>query len=218
MTVYSLPMAGFGHAPSWLVVLAITSIAVGVGLLALLVWHVVRRILDVPRIPRGFGTYAFMLIACVLLIAEGATSLAVAAALGDWQNPVDAGASAIAEVHCRRLGPSRVELRYATLGAGGQRGPEQTQTIAAASCGIAVERLRFHPPLPRLGLLERLRLVPVGTSAPAATTPPWRALPQPLGLPIASAEAQQLAIPTADDAPYRIVADDRGLRVEKLQR
>ena len=50
------------------------------------------------------------------------------------------------------------------------------------------------------------------------STPLWRALPQPLGLPIASAEAQPVAIPAGDGARYRVIADDRGARVEKLER
>jgi hypothetical protein len=204
MGVNSEAMVAFHQAPTWLVVLAITSIVLGAAILLLLGWHVVRRSL-----------YAILVGACVVLIAEGVTALAVATALGDWQAPAT---TALAEVHCRRTGPTRVELRFATLDSAGRRGPEEAQTIDSLPCEVAIERLHFHQGLERFGLLERLRLARVGTVRRPTSTPTWRALPQPLGLPIASAEAQQVAIPTEDDAPYRVVADDRGLRVEKLVR
>jgi hypothetical protein len=213
MGVYSGSMAGFTHAPTSLVVLAITSMAVGALLLLLLGWHVVRRLLDVPRIPRGAGFYTFAVAACALSIAGGVSALAVAAALDDWQT--QPGAGAIAEVHCRRTGPKSVELGYVTIGADGKRGPEETQTIDSLPCAVAVEKLHFSQPLAHLGLMERHRLSGVGAARHTAI-PLWRALPQPLGLPIAFAEAQQVAIPSEDGAPYRVFADDRGLRVEKL--
>jgi hypothetical protein len=208
-------MAGFAQAPTWLVVLAITGLALGVLLLLLLGWHVVRRMLDVPRVPRGAAFYAVTVAACILFIAGGVTALAVAAALEDWQS--QAGPGAIAEVHCRRTGPNRVELGYVTIDANGKRAPEETQTIESLPCAVAVEKLHFQPGLARLGLIERHRLSGVG-AARHSSTPLWRALPQPMGLPIASAEAQQVAIPSEDGVRYRVVADDRGLRVEKLER
>jgi hypothetical protein len=214
MGVYSEPMPGFAQAPTWMVVLAITSVALGALLLLVLGWHVVRRLLDVPRIPRGAGFYTVAVGACVLCIAGGVATLAVAAALDDWQS--QAGPGAIAEVHCRRTAPNRVEVSYLTIGANGKRGPEETQTIESLPCAVAVERLRFPQALARLGLMERHRLAQVGSVRRPTSTPLWRALPQPLGLPIASAEAQQVAIPSEDGAPYRVMADDRGLRVEKL--
>jgi len=216
MSVYSDSMAGFAQAPTWLVVLAITSIALGAFLLLLLGWHVVRRILDVPRVPRGAGTYAVMIGLCVLSIAGGATALVVAAALDDWQT--QGGPAAVAEVHCRRVAPTRVEVSYVTLGPDGKRGAEEKQTIESLPCEIAIERLHFPQALVRLGLSERHRLARIGGFRLATATPVWRALPQPMGLPIAYAEAQQVAIPTEDGAPYRVVADDRGVRVEKLDR
>jgi hypothetical protein len=216
MSVYSGPMAGFEQAPGWLVVLAITSIVLGAALLVLLAWHVVRRLLDVPRIPRGRGLYAILVSLCALFIVEGVTALAVAAALGDWRAPI--GAGTVAEVRCRRTGPTRVELGYVPIDPDGQRGPEEKQTIEALPCQVAVERLRFLPALARLGLIERLRLARVGALDRPTSTPVWRSLPQPMGLPIALAETQRLAIPSEDGANYRVVADDRGVRAEKLDR
>jgi len=213
MSVYSDPM-GFGQAPTWLVVLAITSIAIGAFLLIMMGWHVVRRLLDVPRIPRGAAGYAVMVAICVLSIGGGSAALAVAAALDDWQT--QAGTSPVAEVHCKRIAPTRVEVSYVTLGSDGKRGPEEKQTIESLPCEIAVERLHFPPSLARLGFYERHRLARVGGYRLATTTPTWRALPQPLGLPIAYAEAKQVAIPTEDGAHYRVVADDSGVRVEKV--
>jgi hypothetical protein len=160
--------------------------------------------------------YTLMVVLCVLSIASGTASLAVAAALGDWQAQI--GASAVAEVHCRRLGPNQVQLSHVPLGPDGQRGPEELQTLSALPCELAVERLQFSGPLARMGLIERLRVARVGGVARPSSIPPWRALPQPLGLPIAAATAEQVAIPTDDGTPYRVVADDRGVRVERLVR
>jgi len=69
--------------------------------------------LDVPRIPRGAGFYSAVVVNCLVSIAGGATALAVASALEDWQK--QAG-PAIAEVHCRRTGPSKIELGYVAIG------------------------------------------------------------------------------------------------------
>jgi hypothetical protein len=214
MSVYSGPMAGFEQAPTWMVVLAITSISLGAVLLVLLGWHAVRRLMDVPRVPRARAVYALLVTVCTLSIGAGVTALALASALADWQTQV--GPSAVAEVHCRRTGPTRVELSFVPIGPNGQRGAEETQPIEALPCAVAVERLHFHQALARLGLIERMRLARVGDVRRPTSTPVWRALPQPLGLPIASADAQQIAIPTEDGAPYRVVADDRALRVEKM--
>jgi hypothetical protein len=213
MSVYSAAMAALEQAPTWLVVLAITSIALGAALLVLLGWHVVRRILDVPRVPRARALYALIVSLCALCIGAGVTALAVAAALDDWQAQV--GPAAMAEVHCRRVGASR-ELSFIPLGPDGRRGPEETQTAEELPCAIGVERLHFRPPLGRLGLIERLRLARVGAVRRPTTTPTWRALPQPFGVPVASLEAQQVAIPTEDGARYRLVADEGALRIEKL--
>jgi hypothetical protein len=214
MGVYSDAVASFEQAPTWLVVLAITSIAVGAALLLLLGWHVVRRVLDVPRVPRGPGTYTVLVGLCVLCIAGGVTSLAVAAALTDWQAQI--GPSPVAEVQCRRVGPTEVQLGYVTIGPDGRRGSAQPPTTAA-SCEVAVERLAFHARLARLGLIERHRLARVGAVTRPTSTPRWRALPQPMGLPIAAATAQPIAIPSDDGTPYRVVADDTGVRVERLR-
>lgn len=215
MSVYSDSMAGFTQAPTWLVVLAITSIALGAVLLLVLGWHMVRRVLDVPRVPRGAGFYSAVVLLCLISIGGGVTALAVASALDDWQKQTG---PAIAEVHCRRTGPSKIELGYVTIGSDGKRAPEETQTLESVPCEVAVERLHFPPSLARLGLMERHRLARIGSVRRPTSIPLWRSLPQPLGLPIASAEAQQVAIPSEDGAPYRVVADDRGVRAEKLER
>ena len=215
MIVYSRLMAAFAQAPTWLVVLGITSVSLGAVILVLLGWHVVRRLLDVPRVPRGAGMYTLLVGLCALSIAAGVTTLAVAAALGDWQAQV--GPAAMAEVQCRRVAPSRAELSVVTLDANGRRGRPETQTIDARPCEVAVERLHFLTPLARLGLMERHRVSRMGAVPRPIATPVWRALPQPLGLPIAAADAQQLAIPSEDGTPYRIIADDGGVHVEKLR-
>ena len=139
----------------------------------------------------------------------------LASALDDW-DPAPHGAP-VAELNCRRLTPKVTQMSFIPLDAQGHRGPEEKQTLEASPCEVAVERLRFPAPLARLGLAERLRIARVGSQRRSATTPQWRALPQPLGVPIAVASAHELAVPADDGTSYRVIADESGaLRFEKL--
>jgi hypothetical protein len=209
-------MAGFAQAPGPLVVFGVTSTAIGGIILLLLGWHVARRLLDVPRIPLGRTTYAALVLVCTALLGTGISALMVASALDDWEPT--AGGTPVAEVNCRRVTPKVTQLSFTPLDASGRRGAEEKQTLESSPCEVAVERLRFYTPLRRLGLVERLRVARVGSHRRAVATPQWRALPQPLGVPVAIASAHELSVPADDGTPYRVIADEGGgLRFEKLK-
>jgi hypothetical protein len=203
-------MGSFPHAPSSLVVFGITCAILAALLILLLVWHAVRRILDVPRVPRGAGFYVLMVVVAAAALGAGVGALVVAAALDDWPGVI--GQPAQAELRCRRQSPTAARLSFVPLD---PRGPEEAEVVPA--CEVAVDRLRFGGRLNRFGLFERFRLAQVGTRARPPGTPEWRALPQPFGVPVAGISQQRLAVPP-DDQPYRLVADDRGIRLDKVAR
>lgn len=202
-------MGRFPHAPGLLVVFGITC-AVAAGLLILvLAWHLARRMLDIPRVPRGAGSYVVQVVACLALLAAGSIALAVAADLDDWQGIP--GPTPLAEVQCQRITPTSARLSFVPLRTDGTRGPEEVETVA--SCDVSVERLRFVRPFGRFGLVERNRLAQVGTRRRPLETPSWIALPSPLGVPVAVATVHKVVVP--DGERYRAIADDSGLRLEK---
>jgi hypothetical protein len=203
-------MGSFPHAPGSLVVFGITCTVLA-GLLSLVLgWHVVRRLLDVPRVPRGPGTYVVMVLACLGLVAAGVIAFVVAAGLEDW--PGVPARAPLAEVQCQRQAPAGARLGFVPFNAEGTRGPEEAENVPA--CDLAIGRLRFAAPFARFGLVDRHRLARVGTRRRPVDAPTWRALPRPLGVPVAAASEQQLAVP-ADGARYRVIADERGFRLER---
>src|SRR5437764_1476255 len=121
-------MAGFPHAPAPLVVFGITGSAIGGLLLFMLVWHALRRLLDLPRIPRGPGFYLFMVIACAVLFGGGVMSLILASALDDWEPVRDH--AALAEVRCQRAG-NGARLTLVPLAPDGARGREESAELEA---------------------------------------------------------------------------------------
>jgi hypothetical protein len=209
-------MAGFPHAPAALVVFGITCTALAGVVILILIWHAVRRVLDIPRVPRGPGSYVVMVVATAGLLALGLGAFLVAAGLEDWPAP---GRAPLAEVRCHKLPPTGARLSFVPLAADGARSPEEVESVSSPSgCVLGFQRLRFAAPLARFGLTERVRLSRVGSRVRPAGTPSWRALPQPLGAPVALASDEQLPVPAEDDRPYRLLTDARGLRLEKVDR
>jgi hypothetical protein len=202
-------MGSFPHAPGSLVVFGITCTAAAALLILMLGWHVARRVLDIPRIPRGAGGYVLLVLLCLGLLGAGIGALAVAAGLEDWQG-VPARAP-LAEVQCHRVSPATARLSFVPLRPDGARGPEEMETVDA--CELALERLRFAGVFARFGLVERHRLSRVGTRSHSPDTADWTALPRPFGMPVAVATQQKVVVP--DGERYRVIADERGLRLEK---
>ena len=188
----------------------ITGTAVGGALLLLLAWHVLRRLLDIPRVPLRAGTYVFLVVACAALLAGGLGALGLAAALDDWESVPDR--VPLAEVHCQKTGTG-ARLTFVALKPDGTRGAEEAETVDALPCDLAIARLQFIPALARLG--QRQRVSRVGPRPRATATPPWRALPRPFGLVVAEAADHQLTVPPEDDHAYRVVSDGSGFRVER---
>jgi hypothetical protein len=202
-------MGRFPHAPGSLVVFGITCMVAAGLLILVLAWHAARRVFDVPRVPRGVGSYVVQVVACLALLGAGIIALAVAAGLEDWQGVP--GTTPLAEVQCSRITPTSAQLSFVPLRADGARGPEEVETVA--SCDLSIERLHFVRPFTRFGLVERNRLAQVGTRRRPLETPNWTSLPRPFGVPVAVATGHKVVVPDGDR--YRAIADDSGLRLEK---
>jgi hypothetical protein len=202
-------MGRFPHAPGSLVVFGITCLVAGGVLILLLAWHVARRVLDIPPIPRGAGGYVVQVVVCLALLGAGIIALAVAAGLEDWQGVP--GTTPLAEVQCHRITPASAQLTFVPLRADGARGPEEGETVS--SCDLSIERLHFIRAFSRFGLVERNRLAQVGTRRRPIEAPNWTALPSPFGVPVAVATVHKVVVPDGDR--YRAIADESGLRLEK---
>ena len=200
-------MGSFPHAPGSLVVFGITGTAIGAILILVLGWHVARRVLDVPRIPRGPGFYVMMVIACLASLGAGVIALAVAAGLEDWQGIP--GKSPLAEVQCHRLTPATARLSFVPFREDGARGPEEVETVD--SCDLVVQRLRLARPFARFGLEERYRLARVGTRRRPIETGDGSALPRPFGVPVGMTIEERLVVP--DGERRKVILDDRGLHL-----
>jgi hypothetical protein len=199
-------MGSFPHAPASLVVFGITCTAIGGILILVLGWHVARRVMDIPRVPRGGGFYVMMGLVCLACLGVGVIALAVAAGLEDWQGVP--GRSPLAEVQCHRLTPSTARLSFVPF-RDGARGPEEVETVDG--CDLAVQRLRFARPFARFGLEERYRLARVGTRRRPIETGDGGALPRPFGVPVGMTVEEKLVVP--DGERRKVVLDERGLHL-----
>ena len=207
-------MSGSGHAPPLLLLIGAAASALGALLVLMLFWHVLRRILDRPRVPLASGTYIFLGFLCAILSVTGIAALAVVRALDDWA-PIRQG-SAVAEIDCRKTDQGRLRISFTPLLPNGYpAGVHESANLDDAECRVAGEILRFRAPLDRLGLGQLHRIVRLGQRPRAGLTPSWRALPRPLGLPLASARSDQVSLPPADRMLYRLFVKPDGYWWEK---
>jgi hypothetical protein len=204
-------MGGFPHAPGPLVVAGITGVFVGGLLLLVLAWHVLRRIMDVPRVPLGPAVYALLLLICAATLGGGLLALVLAAALEDWQTVPEH--AAVAEVRCQRDGAA-VKVTLVPIASDGSHGPAETAAATTAPCDLTIERLAFAPPLSRV-LGQRQRVTSLAGRPRPGETPAWRALPRPLGLNVAEASDHQLRLTADETHPYRVMVEGPGFRVER---
>ena len=208
----------FAHGPGWMVVAGIAGLVIGLGLFLLLVWHIVRRVADVPRVPLGPGTYTFLFLACLVAIGFGGLALAVAAAHADWAPRAPAPLpTTIAEMTCRPEGKGKARLGLVRVRLDGQRAGEEWQIVDGGECAILGEVLTFPAALEKVGLRGRYRLTKVGERPDPVVTPAWRALPRPGGVPVATATAVEVKAASDRHAIQRVVLDGPSLRLEAVK-
>lgn len=204
-----MTLSGLAQAPRPLLVVGALALGIAITLVLVMVWHVIRRVFDRPRVPLWGGTYVMMFVAVVVLGGAGVLAVLIADALVDW--PAAAG-DAVAEMRCRPTGRAG-ELTIVPL-------PTRTPVVTApvtGSCVVRATLLRFAAPLEGVGVGARYRLQPTSVAASSDRTPAWRALPQPAGLPVATTRTETLIMNLEPAAVWRVTAGETALHLERAR-
>jgi len=150
-------MTGIVHE----VPLKLVSVAVG-GLFAAAVltlmfgWHGLRRLLDVPHVPRPRGIYLALGALWIALVVTGSMSVGTILLLRDHQR---VGArTQLAEVRCEAVGAGHVRAEVRTSFA---VAPEQYD-FAGDACPVWVRQIELRPGLGILGVGVLSRIESVG--------------------------------------------------------
>ena len=180
----------------------VLGVLVLVALTLLLAWHGLRRVFDVPRVPRPRAMYVALGAVWLTLATACAGALGAIVLLRDYRN-VDRPTE-LAEVRCAAVddGRMRLDLHAASVAA-----PE-TYQIEGDVCVIWVKQVELRPGLQRLGIRALSRVEGVGALVRPAANPDWLT-PQPRGagrlvnLVVRDTRTVPVAIPI--DAPTRTV-------------
>jgi hypothetical protein len=187
---------------------ALTATALMMFLSCLLAWHALRRVLDIPRLPRPRGMYWALGLAWGAL-AVASTATAVAALLLRDHQRLD-GRTEVGELRCEPTvnGRARVELR--TAGSPLSAMPLRYD-VDGQTCVVSVKEVELRPALRALGLGALARIDAVGSAAIPTTNPSWLT-PAPagraglLGLVVQRTHAVQIAVPADPKQRFVVVA------------
>ena len=125
-------------------------------LTALLGWHGLRRLLDVPRVPRPRALYLALGAVWVGLVTIGSMAAGTLLLLRDHQR-VDPG-TRLADVRCEQNGPDHVQAELKMPLAAS---PE-LYDFAGAACQVWVRQVQLRPGLGLLGVRVLSRIESVG--------------------------------------------------------
>ena len=159
------------HTPSRLIIGALAGAAVAVLLTALLGWHAIRRLFNVPRVPRAPAMYVVLVALWTAVLAVSCAAVAMAFLLRDHQ-PVE-GPTRLAELRCQAVGPNRVqvELRAAPVRkTAGAADPERHE-VPGDACVVSVVLVDLRPTLSFLGPIHLARIGRAGSPASARERP-----------------------------------------------
>jgi hypothetical protein len=153
------------QVPVKLVCSALLGLAAVAFLTVLLGWHALRRLLDVPRVPRPGAMYLVLGALWIGVVAIGAASVATILLLRDHRR-IDAPTT-LGDVRCEAIGSDhvRVELRTSPTAA-----PQRYDVAGdAAACTVWVRQVELRSGLGLLGVRVLSRIEGVGpTRLPAA--------------------------------------------------
>jgi hypothetical protein len=189
-------MTLLSHVPGQLIGGGLVVIVLTVLSSAVIVWHGLRRIFDVPRVPRPPAVYGLLAVAWGLL-ATACVAIVVSALLLRDHQPLT-GRTEIGEVRCETTQPGyvRAELTAATPpGRGSER-----YDIAGDACVVSVQEVELRPGLKTLGLQALARVDGVGSVARPAAKPGWLT-----ALVVRSTRAVPIVVP-ADSKRFVLVA------------
>jgi hypothetical protein len=148
----------FSQVPLKLFCVALFGLATVAFLTVLLGWHGLRRLLDVPRVPRPRAMYLALVALWIAVVTIGATSVATIVLLRDHRR-IDAPTT-LGDVRCEAIGSDhvRVELRTSLAAA-----PERYEGPGdAAACTVWVRQVELRSGLGVLGVRVLSRIESVG--------------------------------------------------------
>jgi hypothetical protein len=199
MTILSdVPARLIGSVLGAAVLLAVFS-----GVLA---WHGLRRLMDVPRVPRPRAMY-LALIGMWGLAATACAATAIAVLLLRDHQRLD-GRTQIGEVRCERTQPGHVRMQVKA--AASPSGSPESYDIAGDTCMVSVREVELRPGLQALGVGTLARVDGVGSVTRPAANPSWltpatAARSRLLGLVVRRTEAVSVVVP-ADSRQHAVVA------------
>lgn len=201
-------MTLLAHAPRGLLAAALIATALMMVVSSVLVWHGLRRALDVPRVPRPPGIYLALALAWGALALGSAATIMTALLLRDHR-PLT-GRTQVGELRCQPTADGHVRLEIAPAGSSFSDPLERYEGQGEA-CVVSVTEVALRPGLRALGLGALARIESVGTAPRPTANPAWLT-PVPagaaglLGLVVQHTRAVQIVVRADSNQRFVIVA------------
>ena len=146
----------FSQVPLKLLCVGLVGLAAAAFLTGLLAWHGLRRLLDVPRVPRPGGMYLALGALWIAAAAVGAMSVETIVLMRDHQR-IDAPTT-LGDVRCEAVGSDRVRVELRTSRAAA---PERYD-VPGDACTVWVRQVALRSGLGVLGVRVLSRIESVG--------------------------------------------------------
>jgi hypothetical protein len=175
---------------------------------AVLVWHGLRRLLDVPRIPRPRALYWVMTFAWGLLGTACVATVMAALLLRDHKR-LD-GRTEIGVIRCEATAPGQVRVEVKTPTS--STAAAERYDVAGETCVVSVKEIELRPALQALGVRALVRVDGVGSVVRPAAGPSWLAPDRAgggaglFGLVIRRTHAASVVVPADPSRRFVVVA------------
>jgi hypothetical protein len=197
----------FSDAPAKLLATSVVTALITIFLSIILVWHGMRRALDVPRIPKPAGMYWALAIGWGIAATGCLATVMTAFLLRDHTRV--AGRTPIGKVRCEMTAKGRVRLEVDTgpaLLAG-----REVYDLDGDACRLSVRQIELRPGLEVLGVPALARVDGVGPSGRPAMNPAWLRPETPvgnrvLGLVVRQTRAMPVVVPADPKQQFLLVA------------
>jgi hypothetical protein len=155
-------MTGFqGQVPAGLLGAAAVAVLFGAALTFLLGWHLLRRLLDVPRVPRPGATYLTLSTLWVALVGTSVGAITMIALLRNHHR-VD-GRTPLADVRCEVVAQNQLKVELVPS----STSKPQSHVVPGHACVVWVKQVEVRPGLVFLGARALSRIDGVGPNAPS---------------------------------------------------
>lgn len=162
--------ASIVNAPGTFVAALVGISALTIALTSLLLWHGLRRALDVPRVPRPRAMYGTLAVLWAALAACASTAVIGGLLLRDHKRlagPID-----LAFVRCEPTNIGRLRMEVLPIGAREDVAPEHYD-VEGGACAASIVEVDLRPALRVLGIPALARLDAVGPHARPRANPAW---------------------------------------------